>query len=59
MILETRELYDALAYAIDSLPERESLVIKLYYFEEMTIKEISKVLGVSESRVSRYIPGLT
>jgi RNA polymerase sigma factor for flagellar operon FliA len=53
VILETRELYDALAYAIDSLPERESLVIKLYYFEEMTIKEISKVLGVSESRVSQ------
>ncbi|MDD4793442.1 MAG: FliA/WhiG family RNA polymerase sigma factor [Firmicutes bacterium] len=53
MILETRELHDALADAIDSLPERENLVIKLYYFEEMTIKEISRVLGVSESRVSQ------
>lgn len=53
MILEKEELYNALADAIDSLPERENLVIKLYYFEEMTIKEISKVLGVSESRVSQ------
>ncbi|HHY63096.1 MAG TPA: FliA/WhiG family RNA polymerase sigma factor [Bacillota bacterium] len=53
MILEKDELYDALADAIDHLPEREGLVIKLYYFEEMTIKEIARVLGVSESRVSQ------
>ena len=38
---------------IDSLPEKEKLVITLYYYEEMTLKEIASVLGVSESRVSQ------
>jgi RNA polymerase sigma factor for flagellar operon FliA len=35
------------------LPERERLVITLYYYEEMTMKEIGMVLGVVESRVSQ------
>ncbi|MDO8586206.1 MAG: FliA/WhiG family RNA polymerase sigma factor [Armatimonadota bacterium] len=39
-----------LAAAIDSLPEREKLVISLYYKEELTLKEIAAVLGVTESR---------
>ena len=39
--------------AIDALPERERLVMTLYYFEEMTMKEIGAVLGVVESRVSQ------
>ncbi len=42
---------EALADAIASLPEREQLVISLYYEEEMNLREIGKVLGVSESRV--------
>ncbi|HHH40205.1 MAG TPA: RNA polymerase sigma factor FliA [Sedimenticola sp.] len=41
----------ALADAISSLPERERLVIALYYDEELNLREIGKVLGVSESRV--------
>ncbi len=41
----------ALADAIAGLPERERLVISLYYEEEMNLKEIGQVLGVSESRV--------
>ena len=36
---------------MDKLPERERLVIALYYYEGLTFKEIGKVLGVSESRV--------
>ncbi|HEY0868490.1 MAG TPA: sigma-70 family RNA polymerase sigma factor, partial [Fimbriimonas sp.] len=36
---------------IDGLPERERLVVALYYHEGLTFKEIGKVLGVSESRV--------
>jgi RNA polymerase sigma factor for flagellar operon FliA len=40
-----------LAGAIDQLPERQRLVLALYYQEEMTLKEIGLVLGVSESRV--------
>ncbi len=43
----------ALADAIDGLPERERLVLSLYYSEELTLKEIGEVLGVSESRVSQ------
>jgi len=41
----------ALATAIDSLPEREKLVLSLYYDEEMNLREIGEVLEVSESRV--------
>ena len=43
----------ALAGAITGLPERERLVLALYYQEEMNLKEIGAVLGVSESRVSQ------
>lgn len=42
-----------LASAIDDLPEREKLVLGLYYQEELNLKEIGAVLGVSESRVSQ------
>lgn len=44
---------DSLAESIDSLPEREKLVLALYYDEELNLKEIGEVLGVSESRVSQ------
>jgi RNA polymerase sigma factor for flagellar operon FliA len=42
-----------LASAIRQLPEREQLVLSLYYDEELNLKEIGEVLGVSESRVSQ------
>ena len=42
-----------MAKAIESLTEKERLVITLYYYEEMTLKEISLTLEVSESRVSQ------
>jgi RNA polymerase sigma factor for flagellar operon FliA len=51
--LAQSELIDELAGAIDALPEREKLVIALYYHEELTLKEISTVMSVSESRVSQ------
>ncbi len=47
------EMRERLAVAIDQLPERERLVITLYYYEEMTMKEIGLALGVVESRVSQ------
>lgn len=43
----------SLAAAIEQLPEREKLVLSLYYQEELNLKEIGAVLGVSESRVSQ------
>lgn len=44
---------DALAVAIEQLPEREKLVVSLYYEEELNLREIGEVLGVTESRVSQ------
>ena len=49
----TAEIKDRLADAIESLPERERLVIALYYYENLTLREIGEVLGVTESRVSQ------
>ncbi|MFN8615315.1 MAG: FliA/WhiG family RNA polymerase sigma factor [Vampirovibrionales bacterium] len=49
--LEATELKDRLAKAINALPERERLLIALYYHENMTLREIGQVLSVSESRV--------
>jgi RNA polymerase sigma factor for flagellar operon FliA len=51
--LTTKETRTNLAKAIDSLPEREKQVISLYYVDELTMKEIGDVLGVTESRVSQ------
>lgn len=50
---EDERFRQALADAIDGLPERERLVLSLYYNEELNLKEIGQVLGVSESRVSQ------
>lgn len=47
------EMKQRLMDAIDELPERERMVISLYYFEELTMKEIGQMLGIVESRVSQ------
>lgn len=52
-ILGLVELKETLAEAIDELPEKHRLVVALYYYEELTMREIAEVLGVSESRVSQ------
>jgi RNA polymerase sigma factor for flagellar operon FliA len=49
--LEKRQLSDALAGAVKQLPEREWLIVSLYYRDEMTMKEIAQILEISESRV--------
>lgn len=51
--LELTEMKEILGETIDKLPEKEKLVISLYYFEELTLKEISLIMKVSESRVSQ------
>jgi RNA polymerase sigma factor for flagellar operon FliA len=51
--LDQTEMREALADAIARLPEREKLVVTLYYYEELTLREIGEVLGVTESRVSQ------
>mgnify|MGYP001117759565 CR=1 FL=1 len=49
--LENEEFQQALIAAIETLPEREKLVLSLYYEQELNLREIGAVLGVSESRV--------
>ena len=47
------ELKEIIAKAIDALPEKERLMVSLYYYEELTMKEIGAVLDITESRVSQ------
>jgi RNA polymerase sigma factor FliA len=51
--LASSEIKDRLTEGISGLPEREQLVIALYYYENLTLREIGEVLGVTESRVSQ------
>ncbi|MGH2994714.1 MAG: RNA polymerase sigma factor WhiG [Gaiellaceae bacterium] len=51
--LAQTELKEAIGESIARLPEREKLVVTLYYYEELTLREIGEVLGVTESRVSQ------
>jgi len=48
-----RQMVDSLGNAIDTLPEKEKLVITLYYYEELNLKEIGEIIGLTESRVSQ------
>ena len=52
-LVEKDNMRARLVDAIKSLPERDQLLLNLYYFEEMNLREIGEVLGVSESRVSQ------
>jgi len=56
---ERDELIGALSQAMSELPEREQLVMALYYNEELNLKEIGAVLGVSESRISQILSAAT
>lgn len=49
--LESSEFQGALARAVDNLPDREKLVLSLYYEQELNLREIGAVLGITESRV--------
>jgi RNA polymerase sigma factor for flagellar operon FliA len=52
-IVERKELKDILTKTLDTLTEKEKTVIVFYYYEDLTLKEISKILEVSESRISQ------
>jgi RNA polymerase sigma factor for flagellar operon FliA len=52
-VLDVGDLKDRIAESIARLPEREKLVIALYYYENLTLREIGEVLGVTESRISQ------
>ena len=51
--LEQAEVRALLMDALDTLPEKERLALSLYYYEELTMREVGEVLGVTESRVSQ------
>jgi RNA polymerase sigma factor FliA len=52
-VMDATDLKDRMADAIARLPEREKLVVALYYYENLTLREIGEVLGVTESRISQ------
>lgn len=52
-IFEKQELKDILVKTLETLTDKEKKVIILYYYEELTLKEISRILEVSESRISQ------
>lgn len=51
--LDAKETKEILVEALETLTEKEKIVVNLYYFDELTLKEISNILDVSESRVSQ------
>lgn len=51
--LNSKSVKDVITRAIEELPERQRLVLSLYYYEDLNLKEIGKVLRVTESRVSQ------
>ena len=51
--LHFSELQDIMVKAIDILPDKEKLLISLYYYEELTMKEIGQIMGYTESRISQ------
>ena len=56
--VEEEELIFIIRTILKTLPKREQTIIQLYYFEEMSLKEISEILGITESRISqihRYV----
>jgi RNA polymerase sigma factor for flagellar operon FliA len=55
VMVEEAQFMDAVMDAIDHLPEREKMFMSLYYVEELNLKEIGEVLGVSESRISQIL----
>ena len=52
-VMDATDMKDRVADAIARLPEREKLVVALYYYENLTLREIGEVLGVTESRISQ------
>lgn len=53
--IEEKDVAEVLAESINSLEEKERLAVTLYYYEGMNLKEIGKVLGLSESRISQLL----
>ena len=57
-IVEHQDFMRAVTQAIAELPERDQLLMSLYYVEELNLKEIGETLGVTESRISQLLTGI-
>lgn len=57
-IVEHQQFMGAVADAIAELPERDQLLMSLYYVEELNLKEIGEILGVTESRISQLLTAI-
>ena len=55
VLLQQNSLKEELKFYIKELPERERIVLALYYYEELTLSDIGQVLSISESRVSQIM----
>jgi RNA polymerase sigma factor for flagellar operon FliA len=53
IFLENKDLLEKMAVVIEELPERERLVLTLYYYEELTLQEIGEILELTEGRISQ------
>ncbi|MBW1992646.1 MAG: FliA/WhiG family RNA polymerase sigma factor [Deltaproteobacteria bacterium] len=53
LALHFSELQEVMVKAIDALPDKEKLLVSLYYYEELTMKEIGEIMGYTESRISQ------
>lgn len=51
--LEHEDLVEAIKNVLSGFEEREQMIIQLYYFEELTLKEISEIVNITESRISQ------
>lgn len=51
--IEKEELLEKISEVLDTLKERDQLIIQLYYYEELNLKEISEILNITESRISQ------
>jgi RNA polymerase sigma factor for flagellar operon FliA len=52
-LVEREQLLEVVKSILSNFQEREQMIIQLYYFEELNLKEISEILSISESRISQ------
>jgi RNA polymerase sigma factor for flagellar operon FliA len=53
MAVHFAQLQEIMVRGIEALPDKEKLLISLYYYEELTMKEIGQIMGYTESRISQ------
>jgi RNA polymerase sigma factor for flagellar operon FliA len=58
MLMEQSQMHEALENAIAALPERDQLIVSLYYVDELNLREIGETIGVSEARVSQLLSAI-